>query len=277
MKGVILAGGSGSRLWPLTAAVNKHLLPLGSKPMICRAIDTMVECGIAEIAVVTNDTHVWPFAALLESSIEYNLVVKSIIGQQRPGGIAEAIGCAEDFAEGEEVMVLLADNVYERSLKPWVDSADCDELLPVQGASVLLTRPDPSVLSEVGVAVMNDESRITRIVEKPDEPLSGYAVTGAYIFDERVWGIIPKLQRSLRGELEVTSILDVYARWHDLSYEVIAGFWMDAGQSIEAYYEACDFVRNQENGRSWVGSSTSAASRATTSSSITPSRSASRA
>lgn len=236
MKGVILAGGTGSRLGALTRATNKHLLPLGRWPMVCVANGTLAEAGVTDMVVVTGSEHIGDFACLLGSG--------RLLGQERPGGIAQALDVAREFAGGERVVVLLADNIWERSLRPWVEAFQRQS----QGARVLLSPTEDSiVLAQVAVpAFSHATGSIRRIEEKPSHPASAYAVTGAYAFDETVWDILPGLRPSARGELEIADALNCYAERGQLEYDLIDGFWGDAGQSIEAYYAAVDFVRRQE-------------------------------
>lgn len=245
MKGVILAGGTGTRLGALTRATNKHLLPLGSEPMVFRAIRALYEAGIASATVVTGYQHMAAFADALwppETGRPAHLRC-----QWRPGGIADALNTAREFAEGEPVVVLLADNIWERSLRPWVEAFASQE----HGARVLLSPAnDRQVLAQVAVPVLDGVpghgGRIVAIEEKPERPASPYAVTGAYAFDETVWDILPTLEPSARGELEITDVLNHYAERGQLEHDVIEGFWTDAGQSVDSYYRAVDFVRCQE-------------------------------
>lgn len=243
MKGVILAGGTGTRLGALTRATNKHLLPLGREPMVCRAVWTLRDAGVDEIAVVTGSEHVFAFAGLLRPD---RGGVARVQAQERPGGIAHALDAARGFAGGEPVAVLLADNVFERSLCPWVQAFTCQ---PGGARALLSPTEDAAVLAQVAVPVLShDTGCILRVDEKPTLPASAYAVTGAYAFDEAVWGILPALRPSARGELEITDVLNCYAERGLLEHDVIDGFWCDAGQSIDAYYSAVQFVRCQEAG-----------------------------
>jgi glucose-1-phosphate thymidylyltransferase len=239
VKGVILAGGSASRLGSLTRAVNKHLLPLGREPMLGRAIRALAEAGVEEAMVVTGREHLHAFARL--DSRQFGLARVQLGGQERPGGIAQALAVAGQFAAGERVAVLLADNVYGQSLRPWLEAFARQE----RGARALLSRQDTG-LDQCGVPVMARDGRIRCVEEKPMLPASAYAVTGAYGFDEHVWDILPALRPSARGELEITDVLNCYAECGLLEHDVIDGYWTDAGQSVEGYYGACDFVRRQE-------------------------------
>jgi glucose-1-phosphate thymidylyltransferase len=236
MKGIILAGGTGSRLGALTRGTNKHLLPLGREPMLFRAVWALDEAGLSELAVVTGREHTAAFTSALRPWSG------CLLSQERPGGIAQALGVTSEWAGGEAAVVLLADNVWERSLRPWVEAFGRQG----RGARVLLSRQE-SGLDQCGVpCIAHDTGRIRRVEEKPALPSSPYAVTGAYAFDETVWDILPTLQPSARGEREITDVLNAYAERGQLEHDVIDGYWADAGQSVEAYYAAVDFVRRQE-------------------------------
>jgi 2,3-bisphosphoglycerate-independent phosphoglycerate mutase len=240
MKGVILAGGTGSRLHPLTRITNKHLLPIYDRPMVTYAIETLVSAGITELMVVTGGTHAGEFLRLLGNGHEYGIDRLLYAYQERPGGIAEALGLTERFVDGDRVVVMLADNVIERSLRPAVTNF----LAQPSGARIVLARiDDPAHLRHLGVPELDDQSRVTRILEKPDDPPSNYVVTGIYFYDEHVFDVIPTLQPSGRGELEITDVNNWYVERRAMEYDVLDGFWGDAGESIDAYYEVNDFVR----------------------------------
>ena len=241
MKGVILAGGSGSRLAPLTRITNKHLLPLYDRPMVTYSVEALVAAGFTELMLVTGGTHAGEFFRLLGNGHEYGIERLFYAYQDRPGGIAEALGLAERFVGGDRCCVLLADNVFERPLGPVVERFNAQE----RGARVVLSAVDDAEhLRHLGVAEL-DGDRITRIVEKPAEPASRYAVTGAYFYDEQVWEILPTLQPSGRGELEITDLNNWYVERGELEADVLDGFWGDAGESIESYYAVNDFVRER--------------------------------
>jgi glucose-1-phosphate thymidylyltransferase len=238
VKGVILAGGTGSRLHPLTRITNKHLLPIYDRPLIQYPIEAMVGAGIDEIMLVTGGTHAGEFFRLLGNGHEYGIDRLFYAYQERPGGIAEALGLAERFVAGDRVCVMLADNVVERSIAPSVDAYAAQE----RGARVLLHRAEREHLRHLGVARLEND-RVTQVVEKPDDPPSEYAVTGIYFYDESVWQIIEGLEPSARGELEITDVNNWYVEHSTLEYDVLEGFWGDAGESIDAYYAVNDFVR----------------------------------
>jgi glucose-1-phosphate thymidylyltransferase len=244
MKGVILAGGAGTRLAPLTRITNKHLLPVYDRPMVTYAVDALVQAGFTELMLVTGGTHAGEFFRLLGNGHEYGIDRLFYAYQEREGGVAEALGLAERFVAGDRCCVLLADNVFERPLRPLVDRFEAQE----RGALVVLSRiGDPEHLRNLGVAEIESE-RIVRIVEKPADPVSPYGVTGLYFFDEQVWEVLPALERSGRGELEITDVINWYVERGQTEFEVIDGYWGDAGESIDAYYEVNDFVRGSRRG-----------------------------
>jgi glucose-1-phosphate thymidylyltransferase len=239
VKGVILAGGTGSRLHPLTRITNKHLLPVYDRPMVTYAIEALVKSGVGEVMVVTGGTHAGEFLRLLGNGHEWGLDRLQYAYQENPGGIAEALGFAERFVGGDSVVVVLADNVFERSFRESVERFDRQG----RGARILLAEvPDPAHLRHLGVPEL-DDNRVVRIVEKPDDPPSPYAVTGVYFYDDTVFAVLPTLRPSARGELEITDVNNHFIAQGLMEYDVIEGFWGDAGESIAAYYEVNDFVR----------------------------------
>ncbi len=240
MKGVVLAGGSGTRLHPLTRITNKHLLPIYDRPMVTYAIEALVQAGITDVMLVTGGTHAGEFLRLLGNGHEWGIDRLSYAYQDRAGGIAEALGLAERFAAGEPVCVMLADNVLERSLRPVVERFARQE----RGARIVLARDDdPEHLRHLGVPELDGGGRVVRIVEKPENPPSPFAVTGIYFYDGDVFRIIPELEPSARGELEITDVNNWYVGQGTIEYDVLEGFWGDAGESIDAYYAVNDFVR----------------------------------
>src|SRR6266540_5407906 len=239
MKGVILAGGSGTRLHPLTRITNKHLLPIYDRPMVTYAIEALVQAGVSELMLVTGGTHAGEFFRLLGNGHAYGIDRLFYAYQERAGGIAEALGLAERFVERDRCVVMLADNVVERSFKPSVENFKRQET----GARILLSQvEDPTHLQHLGVPELDGE-RVVRIIEKPASPPSDYAVTGIYFYDESVWDVIPRLEPSGRGELEITDVNNAFVERGTMEYDVLEGFWGDAGEKIEAYYEVNDFVR----------------------------------
>ncbi len=239
MKGVILAGGQGSRLDPLTRITNKHLLPVYDRPMVAYAIDSLVRAGITEVMLVTGGTHAGEFLRLLGNGHDWGLDRLLYAYQARPGGIADALSLAERFVNGDRVVVLLADNVFERSIRPSVERFREQG----EGARILLAAvDDPLHLRHLGVPRLVD-GRVAEILEKPDDPPSAYAVTGVYFYDASVFDVLPTLTPSGRGELEITDVNNHYVAGGVMEYDMIDGFWGDAGESIDAYYMVNDFVR----------------------------------
>ena len=241
MKGVILAGGTGTRLHPLTRITNKHLLPIYDRPMVTYAIEALVSAGVTEIMMVTGGTHAGEFLRLLGSGNEWGIDRLSYAYQERAGGIAEALALAERFVDGDPVVVMLADNIVERSIRPAVENFRRQE----RGARIVLSRvADPAHLSHLGVPELDADGRVTHIVEKPDDPPSDFAVTGIYFYDPSVFQIITTLEPSGRGELEITDVNNWFVSQRTMEYDVLDGFWGDAGESIDAYYEVNDYVRS---------------------------------
>jgi glucose-1-phosphate thymidylyltransferase len=240
MKGVILAGGTGSRLHPLTRITNKHLLPIYDRPMISYAIEALVKGGVTEMMLVTGGTHAGEFLRLLGNGQEFGIDRLFYAYQEKPGGIAEALSLAEKFVGGDRSVVLLGDNIFGRSIRHCVEAFRKQE----HGARVVLSREtDPEHLRHLGVAQLNGNRRIERIFEKPEHPPSEYAVTGVYFYDDTVWKVLPDLKPSGRGELEITDVNNWYLDRGTMEYDVLEGFWGDAGESMAAYYAANDFVR----------------------------------
>ncbi|MGI9118862.1 MAG: sugar phosphate nucleotidyltransferase [Acidimicrobiales bacterium] len=240
MKGVILAGGTGSRMYPLTRITNKHLLPIYDRPMVTYAVEAMVGAGVIDIMVVTGGTHAGEFFRLLGNGQEYGIDRLFYAYQDRPGGIAEALGLAERFVGGDRVLVMLADNIVEHSIRPMVERFVDQE----KGARVLLSPiADPAHLRHLGVPALDAAGRVTHIVEKPDDPPSNFAVTGLYFYDGSVFDVIPTLEPSGRGELEITDVNNWFVAQGTMELDILEGFWGDAGESIDAYYEVNDFVR----------------------------------
>jgi glucose-1-phosphate thymidylyltransferase len=240
MKGVILAGGTGTRLNPLTRITNKHLLPIYDRPMVTYAIEALVKAGITEVMLVTGGTHAGEFLRLLGNGDEYGVGRMLYAYQERPGGIAEALGLAERFVGSDRVVVMLADNILEQS----IGAAARNFERQTGGARILLSAvDDPAHLRHLGVPALDDAGRVTKIVEKPEDPASNYAVTGIYFYDEHVFEVVAGLEPSGRGELEITDVNNWYVERGQMEYDVLDGFWGDAGESIDAYYTVNDFVR----------------------------------
>ena len=237
---MILAGGTGSRLHPLTRITNKHLLPIYDRPMINFAIEALVGAGVTDLMLVTGGTHAGEFLRLLGNGTEYGIERLFYAYQERPGGIAEALALAERFVAGEQVVVMLADNVFERSIAPSVERFRRQ----TTGARIILGQvDDPAHLRHLGVPELDPGGRVVRILEKPEQPPSQLAVTGVYFYPGDVFRVITGLQPSKRGELEITDVNNHYVGLGQMEYDVMDGFWGDAGESIDAYYAVNDFVR----------------------------------
>lgn len=222
MKGVILAGGLGTRLDPLTRVTNKHLLPVYDRPMIFYPIWTLINAAIREILIVTGGNNAGDFLRLLGNGAEFGLKHLNYTYQQGEGGIAAALLLAEHFAEGGKICVILGDNVIERNIQRAAEAFRRQE----RGAKILLKRvPDPQ---RFGVPVLRD-GKIERIVEKPRRPPSPYAITGIYFYDAKVFDYARDLKPSKRGELEITDVNNRYIDSGLMTYEILRGWWTDAG------------------------------------------------
>jgi glucose-1-phosphate thymidylyltransferase len=242
LKGVILAGGTGSRLLPLTTITNKHLLPVYDKPMIFYPIESLVSAGVTEIIVVTGGNHAGEFLRLLKSGKEFGCTSLQYAYQEQAGGIAEALGLTEDFVDGDKCVVVLGDNILGESIRTYVENFERQE----RGARILLkevARPEA-----YGVPII-ENNRLIIIQEKPQFPRSPYAVIGLYMYDAEVWNIIRTLQPSGRGELEITDVNNAYIDRALMDYDVISGWWGDAGESIDSYREAFNYVAEHSANR----------------------------
>jgi glucose-1-phosphate thymidylyltransferase len=247
MKGIVLAGGLGSRLSPLTRITNKHLLPVYDQPMIYYPIRCLVEAGIKDILVVTGGNSAGDFLKLLRNGAEFGLSRIHYAYQEGEGGIAAALGLAEAFADNEPVCVVLGDNILENSIAAFVKKFRHQG----SGAKILLSEvPDPH---RFGVPVIEDE-RILRIEEKPAEPKSPYAVIGVYMYDNRVFDIIKTLKPSGRGELEITDVNNQYIEWGDLTWDLIEGWWTDAG-TFDSLLRASNLVAEARAAKTSKGAS----------------------
>jgi glucose-1-phosphate thymidylyltransferase len=236
MKGVVLAGGLGTRLLPLTRITNKHLLAVYDQPMIYYPIQKLAQAGIQDVIIVTGGNSSGDFLRLLRNGKEFGLRRMHYTYQEGEGGIAEALGLVEEFAEGERVIVILGDNIFEDDLTPYIKSYEQQR----QGAKILLKEvPYPE---RFGVAEIKD-NKIINIIEKPKQPKSNYAVTGIYMYDQEVFSVIKTLKPSDRGELEITDVNNFYLGHNTLTYNVLSGWWADAGSSFPAYYRAITLVR----------------------------------
>jgi glucose-1-phosphate thymidylyltransferase len=229
MKGVILAGGQGTRLYPLTKATNKHLLPVGRVPMIFHAVNRLVEAGIKDILVVTGTNYMGDLVRCLGSGEEFNCSLSYRV-QENPLGIAHGLSLAETFAGGDRVVVILADNIFSGSIAEIIRHFTEQK----EGARVVLKKvTDPE---RYGVAAL-DETQVLYIEEKPKQPQSDFAVVGLYCYDEKVFDIIRDQTYSDRGEMEITSVNNAYIELKQMQYDIYEGKWMDAG-TPESWFEA---------------------------------------
>jgi len=234
MKGIILAGGTGSRLLPLTKVTNKHLLPVGDKPMIFYPVEKLTRAGITEILIVTGLEHMGDMAKLFGSGKDYGCQFTYRV-QDEAGGIAQALGLASQFARDDKMCVILGDNIFQDSLKPFVEDFSSSSMK----AKVLLQKvSDPE---RFGVAEIEGD-KIINIVEKPKAPKSNYAVTGIYFFSPDVFEIIKTLKPSGRGELEITDVTNNYVKNGQMSYNILENWWTDAG-TFESLEKATELVR----------------------------------
>jgi glucose-1-phosphate thymidylyltransferase len=238
MKGVILAGGLGTRLYPLTKITNKHLLPVFDKPMIFYPIQTLIDAGIRDLLIVTGGNNAGDFLRLLGNGKAFGLPHINYTYQDGEGGIADALRLAEHFAEGDKLVVMLGDNIIEKNIRRGVAAFRKQR----RGARIYLKEvPNPQ---DYGVAELKN-GRITRIVEKPKHPPSRYAVIGIYMYDAQVFDIIRTLKPSRRGELEITDVNNAYIRRGQLQYEILDGWWADAGASPKKLLETSLLVAQQ--------------------------------
>lgn len=222
LKGVILAGGLGKRLYPLTKITNKHLLPVYSKPMIYYPIQTLVDAGIKDILIVTGGNHAGEFLRLLGNGAEFGLKHINYTYQDGEGGIADALKLAEHFADNDKVVVILGDNIIEKDIKKPIEEFKKQP----KGARILLKKVDDP--QRFGVAQLKDKEIIS-IEEKPKKPKSDYAVTGIYMYDSKVFDIAKTLKPSRRGELEITDVNNAYLELGELEYSMLDGWWTDSG------------------------------------------------
>ena len=250
MKGILLAGGNGTRLLPLTTCINKHLLPVGQKPMIFYPIEKLIEAGITDILIVTGTEHLGSIVQTLGSGRAFGCTFTYKV-QDEAGGIAQALGLARGFCYGERMCVILGDNIFEDSLVPWVNSFTKQE----RGARIILKLV--TNLDRFGIAVTDKAKKLREIVEKPNsreldrlhetEEYKGFhAVTGIYFYDQRVFDIIDILKPSDRGELEITDVNNKYLEWGELQYSIMENWWHDCG-TFESLYISNELVRNHSD------------------------------
>jgi glucose-1-phosphate thymidylyltransferase len=241
VKGIILAGGLGSRLYPLTHATNKHLLPIFDQPMVYYPIQTLVNAGIDDILIVTGGPHAGHFVPVLRDGKKFGIRHLEYTYQEAEGGIAEALSLADEFADGEPVCVILGDNTTDADIRPAVEAFR-------EGAMLFLKEvPDPN---RFGCPVFDpdDRSKILRIEEKPKTPQSNFAVTGLYIYDATVFDYINKLEPSDRGELEITDVNNFYLNDNRLQWAELEGFWSDAG-TFQSLYRTTRYWAEKKMGK----------------------------
>jgi glucose-1-phosphate thymidylyltransferase len=236
MKGVILAGGTGSRLYPLTKVTNKHLLPVYDKPMIYYPLQTLVDAGITEIMIVSGRGHAGHFLELLGSGADFGVHITYEI-QEKAGGIAQALGLADDFTDNEPVTVILGDNIFQDNVQ--------DAVMTFKSGARIFLKEVPDA-KRFGVAQIRGE-KIISIEEKPAKPKSNLAVTGLYIYDAGVFEIIRTLIPSGRGELEITDVNNEYIRLEKMDFSMLHGYWSDAG-TFESLFRASELVRSMKSG-----------------------------
>lgn len=234
MKGVVLAGGTGSRLYPLTKTANKHMLPIYDKPMICYPLDTLKRSGIEDIQIISGPGHAGQFLELLGSGYDLGLNLSYTI-QEKPLGIPHAIWIAREFAEGEDVAVILGDNIVADTFEDDVKAFDSGAKMFLSGVA------EPE---RFGVPKFK-EGKVTRIVEKPDDPPSQQAITGMYLYDNNVFDHIERLELSDRNELEVTDLNRIYLKNGELDHREIEGYWFDAG-TFEGLFRANAHLRERK-------------------------------
>lgn len=238
MKGIILAGGKGTRLHPLTEITNKHLLPVGREPMIWHPVRQLLECGIKEILVITSNDHMGDVVNSLGSGKRFNCEFTYRV-QEEAGGIAHALMMAKSFVGRDRCIVLLGDNIFEYSIAPFANQFREQKV----GARVLLKEvKDPE---RFGIAAL-DEHHIIEIAEKPSQPKSNLAVVGCYMYDDQLFDLIQDVKYSARGEMEITALNNIYLGQTQLEFSIVNGRWTDAG-TFESLIEANSILLNNEN------------------------------
>jgi len=238
MKGIILAGGNGTRLLPCTQLTNKHLLPVYNKPMIYYPLETLVSSGIKDILIVTGGNSPGDFLKLLKNGKNFGLKEIHFLYQDGAGGIADALRLAEDFADNDKIAVILGDNIFEENVKKYIENFENQE----KGAKLFFKEiPDPK---RFGVGEFKD-GKLIGIEEKPEEPKSNLACTGLYMYDNQVFNMIKTLKPSTRGELEITDVNNFYIQQGTATYEILQGFWSDAG-TFKTLFESAEFMRKKE-------------------------------
>jgi len=238
VKGIILAGGKGTRLNPLTEITNKHLLPIGKEPMIWHPVKQLVGSGINEILIITSTHHMGDVVNSLGSGLRFGCEF-TYRAQEEAGGIAHALALAEQFAQGHRIVVMLGDNIFEYSINPHIQ----DFKQQASGARVLLKEVGEP--ERFGIAAL-DEKQIISIEEKPSQPKSSYAVVGCYMYDNQVFDLIREIKPSQRGELEITAVNNLYIKKGQLRHSIVQGRWTDAG-TFESLQEANSILLENDN------------------------------
>lgn len=238
MKGVILAGGNATRLRPLTWVTNKHLLPIYNKPMIFYPLEAMAKAKIKDVLLITGPNHSGAFINLLRSGKDFNLHLSYEI-QEEAGGIAQAIGLAHDFADTGKILVILGDNIFTQSLKE-----DVSEFEKVQKGAVVYGKHMATESKQYGVIEV-ENGKVTSIEEKPEKPRSDIGQTGIYMYDQRVFDLIKKLQLSARHELEVTDLNNFYVKEGTMACKILNSWWVDAGTSFDELLKASELVARE--------------------------------
>lgn len=245
MKGIILAGGTGSRLYPLTKVTNKHLLPVYNKPMIFYPLESLVKSGITEIMIVTGGNNAGDFLELLSNGKEFGITKLQYAYQEGEAGIADALMYARYFADDDKMVVVLGDNIFEASLEKYIKKFEKIE----KGAMILLKESETP--QRFGVACF-ENGTLVKIEEKPQIPKSNYIVTGIYFYDSRVFEIISTLKPSARGEYEITDVNNWYLERGELYYDFLEGFWTDAG-TFDSLLRANNFIAQKLNKKEEIG------------------------
>ena len=241
MKGIILAGGTGSRLYPLTKVTNKHLLPIYNKPMIYYPIETLKKAGIKDILIISGKHHAGHFLELLGRGEDKDLNFTYAL-QEKEGGIAEALALAENFCKGDKIVVILGDNIFEENIKEYVEKFENQE----KGARIFLKEVSLGGAKKFGIAEIKGE-KVIYVEEKPNQPRTNLAMTGLYMFDSEVFDIIRTLNYSNRDELEITDAIDAYVKKDLVYYDIIKGFWSDAG-TFNSLHNASAFIKQKYSG-----------------------------
>ncbi len=235
-KGIILAGGSGSRLYPLTKVTNKHLLPVGNKPMIYHSIHKLTQAGITDILIISGTDHLGSIVSLLGSGSEFGCALTYRV-QDEAGGIAQALGIAEPFVNGGRCVVILGDNIFERPLDSFVSAFDAQ---PCGARLLLIEHENPH---RFGVATLGDNQKLLTIVEKPKTPDSNCIVTGIYAYDSVVFDYVRACSPSKRNELEITDVNNLYIQDGTCYYDILSGWWSDAG-TFESLHHASQLIQD---------------------------------